>query len=189
MIKNNLTFFLKSLLLLLLLSCNNSKNDKKKIDHLENIISKNLGKTLNIPTELEMYYPFSDSKIDSLVISNSKYKIYTNIDASCGSCISQIKKWQKFAVELEKIKVPVILIFHSNDKFELLKFLCESNKIEGFPYPFFLDKKNEYEKLNKFVYDHESFKTTMTDTNNKILLFGNPLASKGIKEMYLSNIK
>ncbi len=35
----------------------------------------------------------------------------------------------------------------------------------------------------------ESFKTVLTDMDNKILLMGNPIANERIKEMYLKEIK
>lgn len=85
--------------------------------------------------------------------------------------------------------MPVILICYTDDNFELFKFYCESGEIKTFPYPFFLDSMNTYSIQNTFVEENKSFRTVLTDRNNKILLIGDPSSSKGMQELYVNEIK
>lgn len=63
-----------------------------------------------------------------------------------------------------------------------------ANLIKDFSYPFFLDKKKEFVKKNDFMGKFRGFETVLTDKNNTILLMGNPVKSKEIRELYLKTI-
>ncbi len=100
-----------------------------------------------------------------------------------------IFNWDGLASEFFKYKVPVVLICNSKDEFELLKFIVESGGIKNYPYPFFFDRMNKYLKLNKFMENSSDFETILTDKNNNILLVGNPIHSKRVKNLYINEVQ
>lgn len=185
-------YMLKSVLLFVcmcsIISCEN-KQETDEIVSLKSVVENTLGKKLIVPDSLQTYTPFSNYIADSTVVLNSEYRIYSKLNASCGSCISSIKEWEHLIPEFSKHKVPVILICDSDDRFELIQYLCESGQVKNFSYPFFLDKKKEFSKLNKFMAESKNFETVLTDKNNTILLMGNPMRSNEIKDLYLKEIK
>ncbi|GAA3561010.1 hypothetical protein [Snuella lapsa] len=185
-------YFKKALVLLMpiyfIISCQNVKGEKQ-IDSIKNQNNGILDEKLLIPDSLRIYAPFNNYISDSLEISNANFKIYSIINSSCITCISNIKLWNSIIVEFKKYEVPVILICESDDEFELMKYLCESRKINDFSYPFFLDERREWFKLNKFMKNDDDFNTVLTDVNNKVILKGNPLYSKEIKGLYINKIK
>lgn len=189
----NKNYFTSKLLILfisslIVISCKENK-DKEMI--LKDIVERNLGSKLHLPKNMNIYKPFKNYKADSTKIMNSNIKVCAFINASCGTCISKINEWEIFANEVSKYNVPIMLICGANnyDRFEFIKYLCESGSVKGFLYPFFLDQKNKYLELNSFMEKEESFKTVLVNNENKILLMGNPIDNKKIKELYLNEIK
>lgn len=182
-------FFRKELISVLVMFFLFSCKDDKNIESLKIIIKQTLGTKLVIPKKMDIYKPFTNYKLDSLGLQKSEYKIYSFLNASCGSCVRKIKYWTTFSNELSLYNIPIILIIRSDDNFELLKYLINSKELKKFPYPFIFDKKDELMKLNHFMKESDDFKTILTDKNNKILLMGNPIANEKIKELYLKEIK
>lgn len=186
--KHSILIILLFVFVAIILSCINKQNNVQ-VESLKSIVQNNLGKKLILSDSIRIYSPFSNCIYDSLELSNAKFKIYTKINASCGTCVEKIKIWNSLVPEFNKYKVPIILICESMDEFELLSYMCESKIIKNFSYPFFLDVKNEFSKKNKFMAASKNFETVLTDRNNTILLMGNPMVSKGIKELYLKEIQ
>ena len=167
-------------------SCNKGKTNEE--EQIEYVIENNLGKQLFIPENIITYKPFNNYFADSLMISNSEYKIYSLVNASCSVCVDNIIKWNLLYDEFKNKKIPIVLIFKSDDNFELLKFACEKGIVRGFPYPFFLDTDNSFYKKNIFMKVNKHLETVLTDKNNRIILFGNPLFNANIKKKYMEII-
>lgn len=184
MIKNSLYILIS---ILFLYSCEGSKKTKTETQ-FKSIIDNVIGKELFLPDNMTIYKPFNNYTYDSLEVISSKLKITTFINASCGSCISEINRWESFSKELAKFNVPVLLIFESNDQFELLHYLCETGTVANSSFPFFMDIKNEYLINNSFMKTTNSMRTVLVDDKNKILLIGNPIKSDKIKDMYIKEI-
>jgi hypothetical protein len=114
-------------------------------------------------------------------------KIYSHINASCGACIGQIKKWDSYA---KQTKAKVFLILSSEDNFFMFKYLCDSMvDMRSFQHPFFFDTQNKFVSLNPFMKNSVHFETVLTDRKNNILLMGNPILSKKIKDLYETTIR
>lgn len=170
-----------------IISCEKKQNTLK-VNSFKTIIDTNLGKKLIIPDSLELYHPFPNY-IETKEIRNSELKIYSHIDASCGTCIETLKAWGNLIPEFKRKGIQVILICSSDNRFELLKYYFESKEIENFKHPLFLDHKNNFTEKNNFMLESKNFETVLTDDNDKILLIGNPNFSGGIRELYFKEIK
>ncbi|WP_420400759.1 hypothetical protein [Flagellimonas sp.] len=184
-------FGIYAIIVMGLFSCKDGKNtlEKDQLDSLQNSVENALGSNLQIPDSLKVYAPFLEYVSDSVKMSKSHCKIYTYVNASCPTCIEKIKMWDDFVDKAIQNNVPVFMIFHSDDNFELLKHLSESGLIEDFKFPFFLDTEGIYTKNNPFMKDNVHMETVLTDQSNKILLIGNPLYSSDIANSYYSEIQ
>jgi hypothetical protein len=170
-----------------ILSCSTKKN-QQKVTALKSVVERTLEKKLLLPDSMITYSPFNNYIADSVYIFNYDYKIYSYINASCGTCILDIELWNNLIPEFRNYKTSIILIIGSEDRFELLKYLCESGEIKTFHYPFILDRKNEFLNLNEFMNEIDAFETVLTDKENNILMMGNPIINKNIKKLYLEMI-
>jgi len=190
--KNNVFKIVKYMILIifvtLTISCQNKENQKREA-HLKSVIENCLGKKLTIPDSLRIYAPFYNYIADSVQLSNARFKIYSHINASCPTCVRDILLWNNIIPSFEKFEVPVILICESDDNFELFKYIIESGEINNFSYPFFLDVKCDFFTQNKFMKESPQFETVLTNRDNTILLLGNPIRSKEMKNIYLNEIQ
>ena len=170
------------------ISCKNVRDKKNTQRELKEVIDDILGKKVFFPDTIQFYYSSSDYVLDSAKIFNSDYIILTYLDASCGNCIGDIKDWGTIVPLFRKYSVPVVLICGSDDDFAMFDYLCDLGKI-SFQYPFVLDINNKYLKNNEFMKLNEDFKTLLVNNHNEILLLGNPIRSKAIKDLYLKEIQ
>lgn len=78
------------LFLALAVGCN---NEKKQYDtKVYETIKQALGTELKLQDSLNIYNPFPEQEI----CEDSPFLIYTLVDASCGTCISEINEWKAF---------------------------------------------------------------------------------------------
>lgn len=171
-----------------IISCKKNQNIVKD-DSFKVVIDNILGKKLIISDSLELYHPFLNVINSKEEVLNPKLKIYSHIDASCGTCIENLKAWNNLIPEFNMKNVEVILICTSDNNFELLKYYFESKEIASFSHPLLLDHNNDYLLQNEFMSKSKNFETVLTDKNNEILLLGNPNYSIKIKELYFNEIK
>jgi len=168
----------------LLFSC----NAKPKTTEAISAIKKIEGKFV-MPDSIAIYNPFQENRTASNEIENAPLKIYTFVDTSCPSCLTNINNWSLAASELKKYNIPIIMICQSEDNFELLKYLCEKKDIAGYPFPFYFDLKNQFFLLNKFLDITPHHHTVLTDSTNQILVAGDLTHSQEVKQLYIDKIK
>lgn len=151
---------------------------------------KHEDKKLIFPSNMHIYTPFANVDESWININKSTYKIYTLIDASCSSCFSKFKQWNDFQLQIDSLKnVKVVGVCYSKDNFELVKYLFETNEIEKVNFPIFLDINEDFKKLNGSLIKNPLKFSVLTDSNNKILLIGDPINNKNDKELFLRNIR
>lgn len=171
-------------------SCNSIDKKSTALKHeYEQPITTDL-KKIAFPQGLEYYAPFDQYLMDSTQLKETKsVKIYSYVNASCPSCIVEISLWGKYARQFMNQKTPVILVLYSHDNFEYIKHLCEVGDIPSFPFPFVLDTKNQFGKLNTCFTASETNPSVLVDTDSKVVLTGNPLHAKKVSDAYFKKIK
>lgn len=150
-----------------------------------------LDKTIVFPDDLEIYNSILQ-KSDFLSGSkSSQLKIFTVINVSCATCILKLDKWESFLSEMKECsrKVLLIPVCTSEDKFEMIKFLFENNRVGKVSYPLLLDSTGSFIKLNKqqFTDDMQGI-AVLTNSDNKVLLTGNPIEDKADKLKFVSEM-
>ena len=138
----------------------------------------------------EILYPknlltCNDSSGNSL---ESKYKVFIYTDSlGCVSCKLNLAKWRTFISMVDSVapgNVRALFVFQPKRINELRMLL----KNENFSYSLYIDKDDQFNKLNHFPSKME-FQTFLLDKDNKVLAIGNPVLNPKVKELYLKIIQ
>ncbi|MGE6218804.1 hypothetical protein ACQKCH_03170 [Nubsella zeaxanthinifaciens] len=159
------------------------------VNQTKQIKMDGLGEKIIIPSKLTIFNPFDNYTLDSGKIAKADLKLYVSIDFSCPTCVDRLNKWAELIPILAcKKNIPFIVIGNSHDRFELLKYLVKKKMINRFPFPFFLDKDSVFFLQNKVIFESAGMNAVLTDKNNIILLYGDPINSPEVKSLFLKKI-
>jgi len=161
------------IILCLLSSCTNRIKDE---------IQKWQGKQLILPDNHLMINPGRYS-IDPL---KKRLKILTLVNANCGKCVEELTDWKRFISQVDTGHVGFIFLCHSQDELMLLK--RTDSLIIKLSYPYFQDPDKKLISRNSFS-DDVRYQTFLLDTENKVILIGNPIYHAQIRNLYLKEIQ
>ena len=163
--------------ILSLLSCMDSREKE-----VMTLLNEWVGKEILYPKNLLIC---NDSSGNSL---ESKYKVFIYTDSlGCVSCKLNLAKWRTFISMVDSVapgNVRALFVFQPKRINELRMLL----KNENFSYPLYIDKDDQFNKLNHFPSEME-FQTFLLDKDNKVLAIGNPVLNPKVKELYLKIIQ
>lgn len=140
----------------------------------------------------QIYFPENlliinnETQTDNNVFKSPNLKIITFINGNCSVCIEHMTYWKKF-IEMKELKsndVEFITILISQN----LDTFYEINKYLKFNYSIIYDKDDVIRK-NNMLNDYELTKFLLLDSDNKILLIGDPISNPKVKDIYLEVIK
>lgn len=162
----------------LIVSCRNNKM------HSINMEVKHwLGKEVYLPKLSDMRTLERNSISSPL---EKRVKIMTIINASCGTCIEEFKKWNDFMKTTDTTLVGYVFLLYSND--DLMTFENTNANYLQFPYPYFNDKENEVIEKNGFNIEQKDYNTFLLNKENEIVLVGNPIYNNSISDLYLKEV-
>lgn len=116
---------------------------------------------------------------------SKKIKIFTVINGSCALCIDDLKEWKTYMATVDTSKVGFVFLVHSEDDLYTFKEL-NSNYIK-LAYPYFHDVKKKVMKANKLM-DNKAYQTFLLDSNDEVVLTGNPAKNIKIFKLYFDEI-
>ncbi len=149
----------------------------------------NKGITLILPKNIEIYEPLKVNESSGANAPANKLKIYTVIDVSCATCLLKFEKWEAFKNEMSiSNNVKIIPVCISTDKFEMLKFLFENKKLPNISFALMLDIDRRFLEDNKKLIDGNNDLTVLVNTDNEVLLSGNPNENEMLKSDYIKII-
>lgn len=158
----------------------------KNTNSIDNMVSEWVGKEIKFPLST----PFIDfGEKNSVTFEETDYRIVSYVDPDgCLSCKLQLPHWKRFISEVDSVnsgrKIPFLFYFYPKSKKELYLLFEQYN----FTYPIYIDEDDSLNKLNHFPMDI-MYQTFLLDTNNKVLIIGNPTLNPKIKELYLKKIQ
>lgn len=167
-------FLFISIIILFTISCKEKKNQVK------NELNKKISTQINTIDSLKTY------SLDGGFIKRNKEKnlrIVTYIDATCGSCIFDLDRWNDFIQENKFKNVGYLFYMRTYSIPQLQNFLKEIN----FKYPVIVDFKNTYKNVNNLS-EAKLYQTFLIDGKDKIILVGNPIYNNAISNLYLKTI-
>jgi hypothetical protein len=168
------------ILFLIIFSC----KDRQQISEAQKIVAEWVGKEIKFPDGVKCVYMGKDTTYSELI---KPYRILVYIDSiGCSSCKFKLSAWQDLMCDnsfLISNNVDFLFYFQPK-KEEDITFLL---KVERFKYPIYLDMKNEINRLNHFPNKIE-YQCFLLDSNNKVLVIGNPTLNPKIWELYKKQI-
>jgi hypothetical protein len=168
-------YFLAGLIILSSIACKNNE-----IVKVEEILNELIGKTIQFP-DIESTIPYvrKDTFDKYAFNSNNEYKLLLYTDSSgCTNCKLRIHIWKSYIKELHD-KVNFLFYFHPKNEEELMFTLKE----EKFTYPVYIDRSDNFNKLNKLPSDIQ-YQCFLLNAKNEIISVGNPVHNYGIWELY-----
>jgi len=183
----------KKIELLLILSCVvfsvcSCKDNKKKQEEATKIVNEWIGKEIRFPENVTCYI-FGKDTLPELCNEHfqKEFKILLYVDSTgCSDCRLKLLEWKQLMEEANNLfygKVGFLLFFQPKDVKEM-RYLFIRNR---FNYPVIIDKKGDLNNLNRFpkAIQYQCF---LLNSNNKVLMIGNPVLNRSIWELYKEQI-
>jgi len=179
-----------SLILFLLISVFSfySCKEKKRRGEIKKIVNEWIGKEIQLPENVLCYMAGKETLPE---ICNEwfqkDFKILMYVDsAGCSDCRLKLFEWKQLMDEADSLfqgRVGFLLFFQPKTAREMAYLFAR----DRFDYPVFMDIKGSINRLNRFPRVME-FQCFLLDSNNKVLMIGNPVLNMRIWELYKSLI-
>jgi hypothetical protein len=161
-----------------------SCKENKKRTEVQQIVTEWIGKTVQFPESIQCNILGKDT-VPGLCsgLFQKEYKILLYVDSSgCSSCRLKLAQWRQLIEEADSLfqeNLGFLLFFQPKSKKEL-GILFQRDK---FDYQVFIDMNNTINHRNHFP-QHQEYQCFLLDSNNKVLMIGNPTLNPKIWELY-----
>jgi hypothetical protein len=168
------------LLFLGMMSCNKAKRETEKR------VTKFMGDTITLPEKSNVLYKDSLYQKNFPFNQDLKLKITTLLWGDCKSCIAKLKKWDTlFNLIQSKQDIEILFYLYTSDFSHFKKRIYNHNIHQ---YPLILDKEFEYIDNNGLPFKKKVYQTFLLDSNNRVILVGNPIYNKKLIKLYKKEI-
>ncbi len=164
--RNNYFIGIKSKIILLVMFCsilacqeNNLKRSVRRIKRKNILIPKNPSKLGNVKKEL---------------------KVVSYIDGNCPVCIDDLKLWADW-IKKDSSNTHFYLFFHTIDTSCFDYFKKTYYELD---YPLICDIEDSFRKKNSLNDYDKRLLTFLCDSNNNVILVGNPLHNDMLMKLY-----
>ena len=161
-----------------LFSCN--KKDERNAE-AKKIVIEWVGKTIQIPTELQLSIYGKDTLLPGF--HSTPYKILFFADSTgCTGCKLGLLDWQKLIAETDTTladKLSFIFCFQPKERNDLISKFISS----GFNYPVLIDERNIVNQLNHFP-DKTEYQCFLLNGKDKVISVGNPARNPKVWNLY-----
>lgn len=166
-------------ILLLLSGCNPHKKE------IQRLVKEWQGKEILFPEGLETKIFGRDTFCPELL--TTPYKILNFTDTSgCTECQLKLYEWKLLKQQTDSLNLHVSFVFIAwQTAYQDLENLQLINQCD---IPIFYDREGQFMKLNRFP-QRKGFQTFLLDADNRVVLIGNPLDSKNLRELYLQTLQ
>jgi hypothetical protein len=149
---------------------------------VKKVVTSYIDKEIIVPDT--MIYYCNSGKISKHFISEDKMKIFVYIDGDCSKCVESLIEWQQFIENNNNTLCNCLIVFFiTSSNFNLIEKLLNEIK---FKYSVVFDYKNAYLLKNNF--NNPILNTVLVDSQNRIILVGNPLGNLKLTDLYLNKI-
>lgn len=159
------------------ISCNRNKNKQ--------FVKEREGSSLILPEIKELLYKDSLYK-NKIPFHRAPLKITTFIWGDCHVCIKDLKKWEEFYnIAKNNKKLQIHFYLYATD---IKLFVNNLYTEEIHKFPLIIDQNFNYLENNNLPQKNKNFQTFLVDSNNKVILIGNPTLNNKLKKLYLEEI-
>ena len=165
-----------------------SCKDNKKREDAAKIVNEWIGKEIRFPENVPCYASGKET-LSELCSANfqKEYKILLYVDSTgCSGCRLKLFEWKQLIEEADSLfqgEVGFLLYFQPKSMNDM-KYLFLRNK---FDYPAFIDINSTINALNHFPHAMP-YQCFLLDSDNKVLMIGNPVLNPTIWELYKEQI-
>jgi hypothetical protein len=147
-----------------------------------------IGKQILFPSDCQCNLLGKNIALDTCSkLLYGEYKILLYIDSTgCTDCTQHLFVWRHLRQEADSLfpeKLAFVFFLQQKNTREL-QFLLQRNRVD---YPVFVDINNQINQLNNFP-TKVDFQCFLLDSNNKVLMIGNPALNPDIWELYKQQI-
>ena len=135
----------------------------------------------------QILFPYIDTTPFERTFLEAPIKIVFFVDAECNTCLLQIDFFFNFVTEFNRLgySVPILLYARSSDEHSFISYIYSSwPESEGCFWIY--DADLEFIRVNELR--HFVLQTLLLDSNNQILLMGNPQFNDELKKLYKKTI-
>lgn len=169
-----------SLALISLLSCNNNKpreeNDWAQFS--KEVIKQIINHNVEIPDTLDLFQ-------ESVQSTHRHLKIFFCIDIECSTCHVKLNYWNKIYDRIKNdhdIEISIIAVVSSEHDISLTSEFISSR----WQHEWMFDPDGDFAFANKL--EDDRFQTILVDTDNMIILVGNPQYNPQLEKLYEQTI-
>ena len=154
-------------------------------DETTEIVNQLMGDTLILPKISKVLH--KDSLYHQNTTKTKGLKITTFIQGDCSICIDDLRNWQElFQYAKSKTGVDILFYLYTSDLAYFRNNIYEQALEQ---YPLIVDQNYGYIDKNSLPPDRKQYQTFLLDSNNKIILVGNPVYNSKLKDLYMEEIK
>ena len=166
--------------------CDNTFKETKETKETEEIVTQWMGATFLLPETSEILYKDSLYYNSEVINNNAKLKIVTLLRGECSSCVKDLSRWDKFYQFINsKKEVELMYYLYTQDVNLFRKYMYKSIIHQ---YPLIIDKKFKFVKMNELPRRNKQFQTFLLDSDNRVLLVGNPINNEKLMKLYKQEI-
>jgi hypothetical protein len=163
-------------------------NSNKKKESITNVVLEWIGKEIRFPEHVSCYVLGKDTFPElCLECFQKEYKILLYVDsAGCSNCRLNLFEWKQLIEESDTLfqgKLEFLLFFQPKNIVDMTILFMRNN----FDHPVFIDTNGSIDLINHFpqIMEHQCF---LLNSDNKVLVIGNPALNSKIWELYKSHI-
>jgi len=146
-----------------------------------------MGKKIELPNIKQTLYQDSLLQVYDKLKDNEKLKVVTLLWGDCHSCLADIKKWNELYQHISNNKKVNLHYYLFTSDIDFFRENYYNSTIYDFH--LLLDPENQYLIKNNLPLNNKLYQTFLLDSNNKIILVGNPIYSIELMELYKEEIE
>lgn len=187
--KTNFPIWLSLAVLILIISCRNKQNNTT--DGSANLTDSLLSKTISFPRGLRILGIKQSHLYDSIMKRlRDQNKMISIIDATCMTCIidqvNALDSVFNHAIFKEGTRMIFILNLKKTDSVYFALNLQPAIRATGL---LFLDQNYDFEKTNGMLTSNRYLRTFMTNSDGRIVQYGDPLTDSTLILAYKSRLR
>jgi|GEM_PF-4986249 len=147
----------------------------------EENINKWVGNRMWLPKDLQIL----PEGINDKDVYDSKLKIVTSIDVTCGTCLMDFEFWKTFVIELNQRKLNCkVLVFVYGSDLDQIKATIKQLNVS---IPCAIDLSNSFLSNNHIT--DKRISCALLDRENRVQLIGSPVLNTQLSDLYFQKIE
>ena len=139
-------------------------------------------------SEQLVFTRYASDTVAYTIPSDASYKVVVYVDSTgCTDCKLELFRWQELMAHVDSVTgraVPFLFFFQPKKENIELEYLLRGYEFDT---PICVDADNRFGKLNSFPVDSVPL-AFLLDADNRVVVMGNPVFSKKIKNLYLEKL-